>query len=351
MSRSSGRKAWAALAGWILISGALSAQAPVTGERIDFRDTHSDLATEVARLGSGWLGYAVPSVDRRGSICCWSAHERRVGCSLERRGYGVTLGHEDSRSRRLRALDTTLQVFLETDGGEVADVRSFSTDCPVDAHDMRLVMLAGVDVEDSAQLLERLAGASDRHVAEHALAALALHASATADRVLAQRARAGNRDLREEAIFWLGEARGDSGLEILRDLVRSTEEEMREEITFALSISQAEGAFDELERLARHDRSPEVRGQGLFWLAQSGDDRAVAAIRDAVHDDPSHDVREEAVFALSQLPDHRGVPELFALLRTSKDREIQKEAMFWLAQSGDPQVLDWFDRVLNSSPR
>jgi hypothetical protein len=66
----------------------------------------------------------------------------------------------------------------------------------------------------------------------------------------------------------------------------------------------------------------------------------------ATDDNEDLDVREHAVFALSQRPARDGVPALLDIARTSRSRELRKTAMFWLAQSGDERAVVFFEQIL-----
>jgi HEAT repeat protein len=57
-------------------------------------------------------------------------------------------------------------------------------------------------------------------------------------------------------------------------------------------------------------------------------------------------VREQAVFALSQRPKDEGVPVLLRVAKTHPDPAIRKKALFWLAQSGDPRAIALFEDIL-----
>jgi HEAT repeat protein len=74
----------------------------------------------------------------------------------------------------------------------------------------------------------------------------------------------------------------------------------------------------------------------------------VAALEGAIADDPDREVRKKAVFALSQLPKDDGVPKLIAVARTHRDPEVRKQAMFWLGQSGDERAVQFFEQVLKN---
>ena len=74
--------------------------------------------------------------------------------------------------------------------------------------------------------------------------------------------------------------------------------------------------------------------------------KAAAELRHAVDEDPDLDVKQHAVFAISQLPPERSVPLLIDLVKTHKNREVRERAMFWLAQTGDPRALDLIEGIL-----
>ncbi|MCB1009080.1 MAG: HEAT repeat domain-containing protein, partial [Acidobacteria bacterium] len=75
----------------------------------------------------------------------------------------------------------------------------------------------------------------------------------------------------------------------------------------------------------------------LFWLGQSDEPRAAGWIREAIAGDRDPEVREQGVFALSQLDD--GARELARLLRETDDPALRRQALFWLGQSEDPEAL------------
>ena len=70
-------------------------------------------------------------------------------------------------------------------------------------------------------------------------------------------------------------------------------------------------------------------------------------IRTAAVDDPDEDVKKKAVFALSQIPGGEGVPDLIRVARENKSHEVRKQAMFWLGQSKDPRALAFFETILS----
>jgi hypothetical protein len=85
-------------------------------------------------------------------------------------------------------------------------------------------------------------------------------------------------ETREDATFWLGEMAGDAVAGDLEDLTADerVDLEVREAAVFALSEIDGDAGFDALMRIARGDGDPRIREKALFWLADSGDPRALA---------------------------------------------------------------------------
>ena len=98
---------------------------------------------------------------------------------------------------------------------------------------------------------------------------------------------------------------------------------------------------------SHNDRSPRIRGEALFWLAQrAGQKIAESAINDAIANDPETEVKKKAVFALTQMPSGAGVPLLIQVARTNRNPEVRKQAIFWLGQSKDERALAFIEEVL-----
>lgn len=84
-------------------------------------------------------------------------------------------------------------------------------------------------------------------------------------------------ETREEAVFWLGQYAGKTVAGDLEEL--SADErmdlEVREAAVFALSEIDDGGGIEALLRIAREDGNPRIRERAMFWLADSGDPRAL----------------------------------------------------------------------------
>lgn len=303
------------------------------------------LVAAAGRDGAEWLAWTVPGTPRSIELCCFDRdwHNRR--CTLEGRegGWGS--------SRAEGALEPTaaaeLHVLVEVDRGLPLRVRSLGADCPIEGRGRTLMWLHGVTPEASLALLGSWVRATPDVVADGALAAIAHHQGAGADRLFGALADHSGleRKRRETLYFWAGEARGRAGFELLdRRFDAERSGDLREHMLFALTQNGSPEAFARVRRAAVDDREPEVRSQALFWLAESDAPGAASFVLERIATDPSAEVREQGVFALSQL--ENGVPELLRLLREGREPEVRRQALFWLGQSEDPRALAALEEVL-----
>jgi hypothetical protein len=85
-------------------------------------------------------------------------------------------------------------------------------------------------------------------------------------------------ETREDATFWLGQMAGGAVAGDLEELTgdERIDLEVREAAVFALSELDGDAGFHALVRIARSDADPRIREKALFWLADSGDPRALA---------------------------------------------------------------------------
>jgi hypothetical protein len=342
---------------WPMVETARAVQAPadvpVKSERLESRSAASGLSQTIDAVAGAervavWLAWRVQAVaGRDGHRQRWNDGD--LGrCVLDDDG-DINGGYANAPGETRQ-----LVVLARLDAGAITRVTFTDNRCTVDAGRRPVYWFTDVAAAQSVDwLAERVrqwahdtAGNRDR-AGKQALAALALHADATAERALTGFVAAGQpRELRKNSAFWLAAARGESAVPRLARLAREDGDDgFREHLTFVLTLP-GEAGIDTLLELARRDPSSKVRGQALFWLGQKAGARAAAALESAVSDDPDRDVRKKAVFAISQLPKDEGVPKLIALARTHRDPGVRKQAMFWLGQSGDPRAVAFFEEVL-----
>jgi len=305
-----------------------------------------------------WLGYAVQALPRTHLSACssWTeSSEVEAGCCNELR-----LEDTADNLNSVQQPDSPapiVYVLLRLDHGEVTRTRMAPAGCTLDAGGLPFAWLTGVQPEDSAAFLGKLAestaalgdtGAQRGRPVDENLVALSLHATPRATEVLASLAAPENSVyLREKAAFWLGAERGHDGLLALRGLLQSEHDsKLRQKLVFDLSINSDPGAIDDLIVMAKSDADSGVRGQALFWLAQKAGKKAVGALNAAIENDPNFEVKKKAVFALSQLPREESVPQLVRVADTNANFAIRKEAIFWLGQSNDPRALAYIEEVL-----
>jgi HEAT repeat protein len=91
-----------------------------------------------------------------------------------------------------------------------------------------------------------------------------------------------DREARKQAIFWLGQKAGERSLGALRDTVDSADAdtEVQKQAVFAISQRPKDEAVPVLINVARTHPKPAVRKQAIFWLGQTGDERAVNFFRE-----------------------------------------------------------------------
>ena len=87
---------------------------------------------------------------------------------------------------------------------------------------------------------------------------------------------------RGEALFWLAQAYPQEASDWLIEVINTErDEDILEKAVFAISQLPADSGSQMLLDIARDKNVPrETRRQALFWLAQSDDDDAVAALAD-----------------------------------------------------------------------
>ena len=86
-----------------------------------------------------------------------------------------------------------------------------------------------------------------------------------------------DRELRKQALFWLGQRAGKRSLEVLGNVVEKSDDdtEVQKQAVFAISQRQRDEAVPLLIKIARTHPKAAVRKQAMFWLGQTGDDRAL----------------------------------------------------------------------------
>ena len=183
-----------------------------------------------------------------------------------------------------------VRVLLRAERGRVRlKIRAFSEDCPLDVGGLALVWIEDVRPADSVALLATFVGQP------HGDAREAGSASTTARSRRSRPTRDPSADsaleryvapeqpleLRKKAAFWMGAGARRARLRGAGRPGAATTptRRFREHVVFALTQSREPARSTRSSRSRTAIRTRHVRGQALFWLAQSAARRAPEAIR------------------------------------------------------------------------
>lgn len=114
------------------------------------------------------------------------------------------------------------------------------------------------------------------------------------------------------------------------------------------AIADAPSSWRRMLEIARAgDVSESSRKASLFWVSQEATAAATAGLTDVAMDESGEgSVRRDALFFLAQRRNGEGIPGLIRVVQESKSMRLRKDAIFHLGQSGDPRVLDLFEKLL-----
>lgn len=168
-----------------------------------------------------------------------------------------------------------------------------------------------------------------------------------------------DQETRMAALEGLLTMNSEDAIPILKDVLKQRDAcraELRKRAVFLISQksgSSSKGGSSDVVRtlldVARNDPSADVRGEAIFWLAQTQSDQAVPALDSVLFSSSDLEVRKKAIFALSQ---QRGDVARRALRRAASSEqmpdELRGEAVFWLGQSGLAD-LDYFKTLFKST--
>ncbi|HUS05821.1 MAG TPA: HEAT repeat domain-containing protein [Bryobacteraceae bacterium] len=352
------------IAGILFLYTVIAAGQPrFVGGKPEIRPTGSNLegtfrAFVAQTSGPAWIGYAVPAVPGEHNMCCDTSSDTSVGY----RGCGLEPGSRPQEAVpyggpvRLEA-DQEFHVLFRVEQNQITRIRTFSSDCELDASGTQVVWLTAVKPAENVALLASFVApaAADRaseRKQDAAVSGIALTADRSADTQLARFLATGQPEsLRRKAAFWIGAARRIQSLPALSQVaLQDSSDKVRESAVHGLTLSRDPAALETVIGIAKNDKSPHVRGNALFWMANQAAAKASAAIGNAIENDPETKVKEQAVFALSRLPKDESIPALIQIARTNKNPAVKKKAMFWLGQSKDPRAIAFFEEVLTRRP-
>jgi len=319
-----------------LVAGQVLAQA---GELYDADVTEetsiNDPAKAVKKADGQWLAFSIPVLEGTHSPCCWKGkwnNMGEVGCSLADT-------HQSYGTRSDSPLAENVIVFSKIKKGEVQSMRTVGESCPLAGEGASVTWIGNVDEKAGLDWLESVAGSDDSALyalalhrssdANKRLFTMAMEESAelseqaifwlgeargetgliTLKRLLkalpvgdsrrhinfavSQNNAPGAVDLllqisvfdqdseqRSDALFWLAQEYPERAKIILLETVSNEQDEdVLEQAVFAISQLPGESGSKMLLDLASNSQTPRVvRRQALFWLANSDDDKTIAAL-------------------------------------------------------------------------
>ncbi|TPW16481.1 MAG: hypothetical protein FD129_719, partial [bacterium] len=159
---------------------------------------------------------------------------------------------------------------------------------PKSSHHVREQSVFWIGQDKSPESLEFLkaiyAKETEDDLKENILFSISQHQSEASSDWLLGRARdpKESMDVRKNAIFWLGQTGALGGTE-LKEIYRTTSDtEMKQQIIFVASQQSSDESVDLLLEIAKSDLNKEMRRQAIFWLGQSGDERALKYLESLV---------------------------------------------------------------------
>lgn len=147
------------------------------------------------------------------------------------------------------------------------------------------------------------------------------------------------------SVQWLDGVSPADSVRFLRTLIDGDDRALAKKAVTAMALHA--GTTGELIDIARHNPSPKIRSQALFWISQAAGARAASVLKDAIENDPEEEVKAKAVFGIAQLPDDQSIPLLVELIKTNRSPAVRKKAAFWLGQKSDPRALAALEEILH----
>lgn len=297
----------------------------------------NDPAKIIKTLEGHWLAFSLPVLEGISSPCCWKGkwnNGGEVGCSLGS-------SHQSYGTRSDSPLAENVIVFGEIKAGQVEDIRVVGEFCPVDGEGASVTWIGDVDEKAGLDWLESTARSDDSALyalglhrsnkANSRLYQLAVKKNGELSKqaifwlgeargeaglkilkellkdlpvgetrrqinfAVSQNSATGAADLlleiyetdldseqRSAALFWLAQKFPQRAEPILLKVVKTEQDaDVLEQAVFAISQLPGDSGDKILMELVKDSQTARVvRRQALFWLANSGDDKTVAALAD-----------------------------------------------------------------------
>ncbi len=167
-----------------------------------------------AQSSPAWVGYWVPMAAGEHEMCCYNGNGR-CGCALEG---GTAAANAGGPSTVHLEGPRELVVLFRIANRAIEKTRIYSGDCTLDAGDLPVIWMTGVQPADSLRYLSSLVPGEDRR--NNVIAAMALHADPGAIPAVIQLVRANpNGRVRKQALFWLAHSKDPRGMEFIQSVL------------------------------------------------------------------------------------------------------------------------------------
>lgn len=253
---------------------------------------------------------------------------------------------------RLRCRPGPVRVVLTVGDGGVERIHTYVGESRR-APRSGVAALGTVSAREAADFFLGLARSAEGRVAEDAVLPAALADSVTMWPDLLRLAQERSRPVgvRKRALFWAGQIGEGETVAPVRALMESPAEDrtLRAHAAFVLSqLPDGEGV-PALIAAARSPREPWLARKATFWLGQTEDDRARAALRELVlAPGTPEEVKREAVFVIGQRDD----PDGQAFLREHFTRfpdALKTRVLMGVAQHGGAEGARWLLGIVGDS--
>lgn len=104
-----------------------------------------------------------------------------------------------------------------------------------------------------------------------------------------------------------------------------------------------------LERAMDSGEDPEVRRQALFWAGQQPG-LELGRLEGLYGRLADRGMREQLIYLYAQRDEPERVDRLIEIARVEEDPELRKAAIFWLGQTGDQRAIDFLVELLDDPP-
>ena len=126
-------------------------------------------------------------------------------------------------------------------------------------------------------------------------------------------------------------------------------EDVRKKAIFSIAQISEDRSVPALLKFAKDSDDPDVRGTAIFWLGQKASEKVKDLLIDTVENDPDTQVQQQALLGINNLPMDRKIPMFIDIAKNHPNAQIRQQAVFWLGQTGDERAVAFIKELLLES--